>query len=246
MIKIIQILSLFVWHGAFRALLSWPKFSLSSFSIVSRLKNEDVCPKTVIDIGANVGQFAVASLKLFSDVYVFSIEPDSRTADQLRHNLKSERNSSVLVTAIGDYVGKVTFHVNSDSQVSSILTLGSHRVLAFPEAKVIEEVSVPISTLNDLFMARKLEKPILVKIDVQGAEDKVIKGGASFLRNVEWVVMEMSFSNLYNGEMDFQKITNLMTENGFGFVRPLNFHTSPLTNEIIEMDVLFRRFDSRR
>jgi FkbM family methyltransferase len=246
MSKLVRLLSVLEWHGAFRALISWPKFSLASFVIVSRLKRAGASPKTVIDIGANVGQFAVAASRLFADAHVCSIEPDSRTATRLRNNLKSEQNANVLVTAVGDYVGEVVFHVNNDSQVSSMLALGQDRVSAFPQSKVVEEISVPISTLDALFIQHQFEKPILVKIDVQGAEDKVIRGSGKFLQDVDWVLMEVTFADLYEGEMDFQNISNLMAESGFKFVRPLNFHVSPLTGEIIEMDALFWREPIRR
>lgn len=245
MFKLARVLSVLEWRGAFRALIRWPIFSLASFMIVSRLQRAGVHPKTVIDIGANIGQFAVAASRLFADARVCSIEPDPRTATLLRSNLKSEVNVDVLVTAVGDYVGEVVFHVNKDSQVSSMLALGKDRVSAFPQSTVIEEISVPISTLDDLFLRHQFDKPILLKIDVQGAEDKVIRGGSEFLQGVEWVLMEVTFADLYDGEMDFQSISNLMVEVGFKFVRPLNFHVSPLTGEIIEMDALFQRIERK-
>ena len=243
--KLRSLLAVLEIDGAIRALIEWPKFSIASFLIVTRLKHAGVSPKTVIDVGANVGQFAVAASRLFSGAQIFSIEPDEMTAARLRKNLKSEGNVDVLVTAVGDYIGEAVFHRNKDSQVSSILALGEDRISAFPQATVVEEIKVPISTLDALFLKHLLNKPILVKIDVQGAEDKVIRGGAEFLQSVEWVLMEVTFADLYDGEMDFRGISSLMMQAGFKFVRPLNFHVSPLTGEIIEMDALFQRLERR-
>lgn len=84
-----------------------------------------------------------------------------------------------------------------------------------------------------------LAAPILLKIDVQGFEDRVIGGAGKFLERVRWVLMEVSFSKLYEGERDFETIVELLNKHGFGFVRPMDFHVSPKTGEIIEMDALF-------
>ncbi|TAK71665.1 MAG: FkbM family methyltransferase [Betaproteobacteria bacterium] len=235
------LLTVMEFDGAIQAILTWPKFSLASFLIVSRLKRAGISPKLVVDIGANVGQFAVAATRLFNGVRVLSIEPDSRTADVLRHNLRAEKQTEVLVSAIGDYVGDARFHVNKDTQVSSLLELGRDRIRAFPRSTVVEEITVKVTTLDVLFHERRVEGPILVKIDVQGFEDKVIRGGSNFLCGVDWVLVEVSFADLYDGEQDFSSISNLLDELGFKFLRPMNFHISPLTGEVMEMDALYCR-----
>lgn len=239
-----SLLTIFEFNGAIKAIISWPKFSMASFLIISRLKHADVLPKTVIDVGANVGQFAIAASRLFNGAHIFSIEPDPKTAGILRKNTNGEIGIDISVVALGEFVGEAKFFVNRDSQVSSLLPLGDDRVSAFPDSTVESELNVRLSTLDALFGDRGLEKPILVKIDVQGFEDRVIRGGKKFLSEVDWVLIEVSFAELYQGELDFQGILSLLKENGFEFLRPMNFHMSPLTGEIIEMDALFRRVGS--
>jgi FkbM family methyltransferase len=239
--RLIRILELLKTEGALRAVAMWPKFSLAAFFIISRMKQAGISPGTVIDVGANVGQFAVASTRLFENATVIPIEPNPRIVDMLRTNLPAGVRENVLMTAVGDTIGTAVFHVNRDSQVSSLLQLGSDRLGSFPRSTVVEEITVPVTTLDALFADRTLAAPILLKIDVQGFEDRVITGGATFLARVDWVLMEVSFSKLYEGERDFTSIIELMRSRGFRFVRPMNFHVSPKTNEIIEMDALFFR-----
>jgi FkbM family methyltransferase len=227
--------------GAVAAWLTWPKFSLASFSIMRRMERAGLRPATIIDVGANVGQFAVAACKTFKGATVISIEPDSRIGEKLRRNLRKEARANVLVTAVGDRVGEVDFNVNRDSQVSSVLALGPDRARAFPSATVVSTIAVPITTLDALFCDKKLEEPILLKIDVQGYEDRVVAGAGKFLGRVHWVLMEVSFGRLYEGERNFESIHSLMKDAGFEFVGPMNFHSSPDSAAIIEMDALFRR-----
>lgn len=237
--RMLRILELFQTSGAFSALLQWPKFSLASFQIISRAKLAGVQPKTVVDVGANIGQFAVASSRLFQGAAVFPIEPDPRVAEQLRENIGLPVAENVRVIAVGDSVGTATFHVNRDPQVSSLLPLGEDRIEFFPDSRVIEKITVPVTTLDALFEGVTLAEPILLKIDVQGFEDRVIAGAGAFLERVRWVLMEVAFSKLYEGERDFESIVDLLKKHGFHFVRPMNFHISPKTGEIIEMDALF-------
>jgi len=207
------------------------------------MKCAGVKPCTVIDVGANLGQFAVAASRLFEGVVVHPIEPDPRTAARLVKILDPTTRQNVLITAVGDRNGEATFNVNHDSQVSSLLSLGADRKSAFPRSTIAETITVPIATLDALFGDAQLPLPILLKIDVQGFEDRVIVGAKRFIERVQWVLMEVSFAALYEGERDFEFIMALMKDAGFRFVRPVNFHLAPNTDEVMEMDALFERIN---
>jgi FkbM family methyltransferase len=225
--------------GALTAFMRWKKFSLAAYQIVSRLKHAGVAPATVIDVGANVGQFAVAVANLMPGATVYPIEPDMRTAERLRRNVGPDIARNVRVTAVGERNGTVQFNVNRDSQVSSILSLGEDRLASFPGSTVAETIDVPLATLDSMFAAGSVRGPILLKIDVQGYEDRVIAGASELLKQVRWVMMEVSFARLYQGELSFDAVVSMMKAEGFRFIRPLNFHVSDVTGEIIEMDALF-------
>jgi FkbM family methyltransferase len=227
------------YPGFFRSILRWRKFSLASFLIVSRLIKSGIEPRTVLDLGANIGQFAIASANLFGQgVSVISFEPDPSTASILRNNVKG-LPVEVMELAIGSAPGESTFFVNADSQVSSLLPLGRIRLTDFPESVIKHEIKVSIESLDNLFTSSDLASPILLKIDVQGFESEVIAGSTHFINKVRWIVMEVSFTDLYKGEADFISILNLLSDRGFRFLRPLNMHFSPKTGEVIEMDALF-------
>ncbi len=243
--RFMRILELLKTDGALKALLLWPKFSLAAFTLVSRMKKAGVDPATVIDVGANIGQFAIASVRLFENAAVFPIEPDARVARKLRSTLPPSIRENVLETAVGDIVGTALLHVNRDPQMSSLLPIGSDQAKSFPRSQVVGKVEVSITTLDALFANQSLPAPILLKIDVQGFEDRVIRGATAFLTAVDWVLMEVSFSALYEGNRDFDSIIALMASQGFRFVRPVDFHTSPTTEEITEMDALFESLNRR-
>lgn len=224
-----------------KALAIWPKFSVTSYSMVSRLLRQDVTPRTVIDVGANVGQFAVVSAKLFPDVRVHSFEPVPACAAELRKNVAELKNILVYSFALGEAAGEAKLHVNSYSHASSFLPATRKHREAFPEVRESGEVSVEVSTLDREFSGVELQGPVLLKLDVQGYEAQVIRGGTETLKRVDYVVLEASFKQMYEGEDLFADILRLMEDHGFRFERPVGWLTAPGNGEVLQMDALFAR-----
>jgi FkbM family methyltransferase len=242
MSRIRRIIQLLAVPGAFWAAVRWRVFSLAAFQMVTRLNSLGIRPKIVIDVGANIGQFSTAVTQIFPDASVYAIEPDPDCARTLTRNFSKSRAVSVLVAAVGESDSTATFFHNSDPQASSILQLGAGRQREFPEGKILKKSLVKVVTLDTLFPDLSSVSPILLKVDVQGYEDRVIAGAVRTLKNVKWVVLEMSFAKLYEEERDFSWMVNEMERYGFKFLQPLDFHISPTTDLIIEMDALFERF----
>jgi FkbM family methyltransferase len=240
MSKLLKIIDLLRYPGAIKAFIFWPKFSIAAFLINRRYLNVAKKPLTIIDVGANEGQFAIAAIEILKPQAIYSVEPDFDVAKILMKNLSSYSKAEVIVSAIGNFAGIADFYKNTDSQVSSLLKIGKDREATFPNSIVKNVIQVPINTLDGIFNGKKLDKPILLKIDVQGAEGQVIDGATQILKEIEWIIIEVAFSDLYEGECSFSIICEKLIEHGFYFVRPLNFHISPLTEDIIEMDALFR------
>ena len=83
--------------------------------------------------------------------------------------------------------------------------------------------------------------PVMVKLDVQGYESYVIRGGSQTLRLVEYVIVETSFTPMYEGEVLLFELIKLMDEYGFLFLRPVGWLLDPMNGEILQMDALFSR-----
>lgn len=227
--------------GSVKALVSWPKFSVSSYFIVSGLLRQGAVPRTVVDVGANVGQFAVASTKLLQAARVHSFEPVPESASKLRRNVTRLGNVTVYPFALGEEEGSVSFHVNAHSHSSSPLPLAKIHRKAFPEAREERTIEVAVSTLDRVFEGVQLKRPVLIKLDVQGYEAQVLRGGEETLRRVDYVVMEVSFSPMYEGERTFMEMARMMEDYGFRFERPVGWLSAPGTGEILQMDALFVR-----
>ena len=239
--KLEKIVKILTSYQALKAIVSWPHFSISSFEMLSSLSKQGLNPNTILDVGANVGQFAVASAKLFPSASVYSFEPLPDCYERLSKNVASLNNVKLNFTALGEEIGEVQFNVNEHAHSSSILSLSDSHLKAFPHARHVEKLMVPVSTLDTVFGDIKFNAPSLLKLDVQGYESQVLCGGRQTLKRIDYVILESSFKPMYEGEKVFLSILDLMKSFDFEFVRPVGWLSNPETGEILQMDALFSR-----
>lgn len=226
------------------ASIKWEKFSLTSYQMLTSLSKQGINPQTILDVGANVGQFTIASANIYPEALIYSFEPLPDCFSRLKNNTRSYSNVSVSQLALGDEKGNVAFHVNRHSHSSSILPLSENHKKSFPEAEVAEEIKVDVSTLDLELPNLKLESPVLLKIDVQGYESQVLKGAQNVFDKIDLIILESSFKPMYEGELLFLEIIDQMKRYGFSFLRPVGWLESDDTGEIVQMDMLFKN-DSR-
>lgn len=224
-----------------QALCTWPEFSFTSYRMVDSLRRQGIAPQTVIDVGANVGQFAVAAMKLLAPNKLYAFEPIPEVCQKLKRNTASIPQVEASELALAEAAGSRQFHLNSHSHSSSLLPLAKIHREAFPDACEVRTFEVGLSTLDQFFAEIDLGQPVLLKLDVQGYEANVIKGGKATLRKLQWVVAETSLRPLYEGEPLFIEFVEMMAEAGFRFLRPVGSHTDPRTGEILQLDALFER-----
>ena len=226
---------------AMKAAFTWPKFSLTSYRIACALRALKVKPKTIIDIGANVGQFAIACHFILEGPVIHCFEPLPQSFDKLTMNIAGMAKTRSYPLGLGAQDTTLDFHVNRDTRSSSFRRLGAVHRAAFPGAREIEKLAVPVRRLDSVFDGKELEGPVLLKLDVQGFESEVLMGAEQLLTKIDYLLVETSLVPLYEEEMTFRSIQGLVENHGFSMVRPLDFLSDPRTGLVLQMDVLFSR-----
>jgi len=100
---------------------------------------------------------------------------------------------------IGRENGMAEFHVTNRADSSSLLRPGEGQERAF-NVHGAATISVPVRRLDDLLAVSDLVRPCLMKIDVQGAELDVLAGAAKLLPCVDFIYVELSYVELYEGQ----------------------------------------------
>ena len=226
--------------GMLTAAARWPVFSRTSQRMVGDLARQGLRPDTVIDVGANRGQFAVAALQTWPACTVHSFEPLPSMADHL-NGLVTRYSGRYRVTpsAVGSEPGSATLNVNRHHQSSSLLALDRRHRAAFPDATPTDTVDVPVTTLDEELSSDGLAGRSLLKVDVQGFEREVLLGAARVLGDFDHVILEASFQPMYADEWTFRDIEAFLRDRGFRFVRPVGSLRDPATGEYLQIDALF-------
>lgn len=206
---------------------------------LSWLKSLDI--KTVIDVGANIGQFAEEIRDVLPDAYIYSFEPLKGCFDTLDRNMKNDRKFKAFHTALGEHPETVVMNKNQYAPSSSILEMDQRHKELFPHTQVSAPETITVRPLDSIaeLQSSKLEKNILVKIDTQGFEDKVIKGSLEFLKETMVMIVETSFVSLYKEQPLFSDIYAILTGIGFRYKGALHQKLNPNNGEIIFEDSFF-------
>jgi FkbM family methyltransferase len=225
-------------QGGITAACSWRPFSVASFHVVSRLRRH--CPEfnTIIDAGANVGQFARASCMLYPQARVLSIEPLPDCLAELEFNLRDVDRVQTFLTAVGSIDGIIDFYRHEYSQTSSA-RLGASR-----SRQHTSILKVPVARLDTLLANIEMIPPILLKLDLQGYELDALAGAPGLLARCDAVLTEAVFTRMYENEPAFADLNMFLVECGYAFERPLHYNLDKY-GEIFEIDALFKRRSPR-
>lgn len=197
--------------------------------------------RTILDIGANTGQFSRTVHALLPHASIYAFEPQADCFEVIRQGFAGAPNLHAVQTAVGDEDGEITFHRNEFSQSSSILELTDTHKDAFPWAQESCEIQVPIHRLDTLQSDIDLTSAVLIKIDVQGYEDRVLRGGEQVVRQADFVLIETAFEQLYEGEATFDAVYEIMLGYGFHYAGNLDQIINPATDRPLYADALFLR-----
>jgi len=171
--------------------------------------------RTIFDIGANVGQYATYLRRVFPEARVYSFEPVSTAFLELTENMKTDQRFMAFNFALGDKAGEEWINRNEHTPASSFLPLGQLHRRHFVYAMNTHTERVRVERLDTVARTISIEDPVMLKIDVQGFEAKVISGGEEIIRRSRIVVVETSFESLYEGQPLFDDIYEMMKHLGF-------------------------------
>ncbi len=189
-----------------------------------RIRNLQI--NTVIDVGANEGQFASYISKIFPKATIHCFEPLPEVFEKLSRWGKSKNDKiKTYNVALGDFEGEIEmFYHTEHSPSSSILKTTEICESIYPFTKSQKIVKVKQMTLDkavDTFNI-PLNPEILIKLDVQGYEDRVIKGGEKTFKKAKVCIVEVNLYELYKGQPNFKEISDLLYSLGFKYVGNLD------------------------
>lgn len=195
--------------------------------------------RTVIDIGANVGDFAKEFRNILPNAKILCFEPIPSIFKKLVFNLGNLDNIEFFNMGLGKVKETTEINVNEFSPSSSLLELSEYHYKSYSFARDTKKETIKIERLDDVLKLYEIDKNILIKIDVQGFEDKVIAGGAAIIQSASVILIEISFVELYKSQLKFKDINRTLESMGFVYNGSQNQNYDNSTGRILYADAIY-------
>ena len=204
-------------------LLTQPHWRHGLRSSVAATVEHDALPlrddlRTILDVGANRGQFTLYALARFPLARIIAFEPLPAARENMSRLFEGETRVDIVPYALGETDGEVVMHLSAREDSSSLLPVGEGQVSTFPGTDEIGTTSVEVRTLDGVLADRELGKPALLKVDVQGFELPLLRGAEKSLGLFDQILIEASFVELYEGQALFPEVSQYLEKHGFRLV----------------------------
>jgi FkbM family methyltransferase len=208
-----------------------------------RICKENGCD-TILDIGANAGQFAERVLQGGFDGRIISFEPQTKAhALLVKAADKLDGWDVASRMCVGEKDATTRLNIAANSTSSSILPVLGSSTSAKPETAYVTTEDVLMRRL-DSWIAEELpdnSRSLAVKIDVQGYEDHVLDGAKKELSRIIAFQIEMSLMPLYEGSPSFVDLYSRIEAMGYQCVGLYPGFTDVRTYQMMQVDGLFLR-----
>lgn len=190
-------------------------------------------PNAILDIGAHTGQFHSWSKRVWPDVGVFMIEANPLHESHL-DKLAMMNGDNYLIAALGDEEREVTFYTRSDkphTEGNSYYKEANY----WDIPQLVQESKIKLKKLDNIFEDEATFE--LIKIDTQGSELDILKGGTNLVSRAKAVVLEVSLIEYNEGAPTAKETIDYMLEIGFEEKMSIGEHYDGET--IVQKDLLF-------
>ena len=196
--------------------------------------------KTVVDVGANRGQFSLAVRQWSPDARVISFEPLSGPAAIFREVFSGDALVVLHQSAIGPASARQEMHVSARDDSSSLLPISAAQTGMFPGTGEVAITEVRVGPLDEFISANELIAPAMLKIDVQGYEYEALSGCETLLRHFDQIYCECSYLEFYSGQKLAGEVIDWLSARGFHLAGKHNTAYDH-RGQAIQADFLFRR-----
>ena len=187
-------------------------------------------PKSILDIGANVGQFYNEIKNIFPNSYYYLIE-GSESCEVVLETF----NVDYSICLLSDTEKEVDFYIRKNEPRCTGNSIYRENTSFYDDDQIIVEKK-QTKTLSNLLNNQTFD---LIKIDVQGSEIDIINGGLDIIKEAKGILMEVSLMEYNQNAPTKEFVYEYMDNLGFKPVELIGNINHPLTYELIQQDILF-------
>lgn len=195
---------------------------------------------TLIDVGANIGQFSLLTRALHPHARIYAFEPLPSAADRYERLFGGDRLTTLYRLAAGERQETSEIHISGRPDSSSLLPITELQNKLFPGTSQASVMTIEVNRIDDVLRDAILPEPILIKLDVQGFELSALRGMPHLLQRARYVYAEVSFRELYKGQPLANELVEWLAKAGFRLTGAYN-PTTAADGSAIQADFLFQK-----
>lgn len=209
--------------------------------LVHTLQRQEV--DAVIDVGANIGQYAKRLRAAGWNGPILSYEPIPALRETLAVESAGDPNWEIGPhCAVGEANGEVVLEVSAESDMSSTLPQSPLLRDISPSSAVAHRITVPQRRLDEPgLLADRSWRRMFIKVDVQGAEPAALAGLAGVWERVQGLQLELALLPLYEGERPWLDLVHDLAGRGFTPYLMIPGYFSRALGRQVQLDMVFYR-----
>lgn len=219
-----------------RRKVKWSLMIPDAGASLALLRRKGFMPRNAIDIGAFIGDWTTMFKSVWPEASVLMCEAQEEKKPVLEQIMAKHKDVQLRMGLLSDTSGR-EFKFNVRESGSSMYDL-----LDKHDGRQVTLIS---STLADTVRGTPFENPDMIKIDVQGAELAVMRGGLDVFRKAEVVMLEASLVEEFAGAPLFPEVLNFMSDLGFAIQDICTIWRNTPSGSVNELDIIFARKNSQ-
>jgi 2-O-methyltransferase len=180
----------------------------------------------ILEVGCNDGTETLRFLETFGpDARIYAFEPEPRAIKRFQQNVTDPR-ARLFECALSDVDGTTDFYASNgvpDSNklkdyrpegwdLSGSIMKPKEHLDRHPWCKFEETITIRTKTLDSWCVDQQVDAIDFIWVDVQGAEERFIRGAQQSLRSTRYLYTEYSNRELYEGQVNLRRLLELLPE----------------------------------
>lgn len=195
---------------------------------ITKIYNGD--NQLAFDVGANIGITTTWLAKILDFEKVIAFEPDISNLERLKETLNANKVNNVLIEPLGisNKSGIANFYVHHSLEIKHL-------------SKEVNTKKITVISLDEYCQNNNIEKIDILKVDVEGHEDKVFEGAKKLLKikNIKFIIFEHSAILLEKQDKTGKSIIRLLEENNYDIYRMNGEKVTEYTIDTLEQEDLY-------
>lgn len=210
------------------------------YRTTKHIDSKNAGEKVMIDVGAAFGSVALYFSERYNDLKIYCVEANPEILPRLKETISDRKNIELKHMALGKIPGESYLHVTANQLSSSLNELDTTEMSHLPQdhqswLEEVKRVKVQVSTLDAEF--KNESQVLLLKLDTQGTELDILKGGIELLKRTRFVLTELNNHQLYKGACQYYEVDEFLRGQSFRLVDlVVTYHTN---EEVQEYDALY-------